>query len=119
MLSDWLADPELPYAPASVTVDGFVHCCSSTQALLAIVSRCHRHKPGPLVALGIDEEKLDSPVERVAPPPGSPLAQLPGTLLVRVRGPVNRSAVVTVRDIVRDHEGRARDLVARELPPTR
>lgn len=67
--------------------------------------------PGPRAA--IDRERLAAPVEWVTPAPGSPLAG-PGRLFPRIHGPVDRSAVVGLREIVRDGEGRALELVHRD-----
>lgn len=110
-LGDWLADPDLPYVPASLVRDGSVHCAPDEGAVLAAATRFHRAAAGPLVALLIDETKLDAGVKWVAPAVGSPLAQLPETLFPRVVGPVNRNAVVALMEIVRDDEGIAQELV--------
>ncbi|MBT2488037.1 DUF952 domain-containing protein [Streptomyces sp. ISL-96] len=112
-LGNWLADAHLPYAPASLAKDGSVHCSPSEEATLAAATRFHGGVTGPLVALLIDETRLDASVKWVAPAPGSPLAQAPGALFPRVLGPVNRDAVVGLMEIVRDEDGRARELVPR------
>ncbi|GAA2974607.1 DUF952 domain-containing protein [Streptomyces enissocaesilis] len=110
-LGDWLADPDLPYAPASLVRDGSVHCSPDKGAALAAATRFHRAAADPLVALLIDETRLDAEVKWVAPAAGSPLARVPGTLFPRVVGPVNRNAVVGLMEIVRDDEGSAQELV--------
>ncbi|MET9518024.1 DUF952 domain-containing protein [Streptomyces sp. NPDC002994] len=113
-LGDWLADAQLPYAPASLVKDGSVHCSPNEEAVLAVATRFHGGVAGPLVALLIDETRLDAPVKWVTPAPGSPLAQAPGALFPRVLGPVNRDAVVGLMEIVRDEDGRAQELVPRD-----
>lgn len=114
-LDDWLANPDLPYAPASLAKDGSVHCAPNEEAILAAATRFHSRAAGPLAALVIDERKLDAEVEWVAPAAGSPLAQVPEVLFPRVLGPVNRSAVVGLMEIVRDDVGSARELVPQDL----
>ncbi len=111
-LERWLADPERPYAPPTLHKDGSVHCSPSTEALLASVTRFLSGVEGPLVALLIDEARLDAPVSweepAAAAPSGAPAVPMP-----RIRGPVNRGAVVDVLEIARDDDGRARELLRR------
>ncbi|WP_330328534.1 hypothetical protein OHS33_01465 [Streptomyces sp. NBC_00536] len=61
----------------------------------------------------LDEDRLGARLDWVPPAPGSPLSGRPGTLLSRVRGPLDRAAVVGLLDIVRDGDGRATALVPR------
>jgi uncharacterized protein (DUF952 family) len=104
----WLAHPDDPYSAATLRTDGTMHCSVSEEALLAAMTRFPRKVEGPLLALVIDEEKLDAPVTFEAPADGLS-SQVP---TVRIRGPVNRGAVVAVMEIERDGEGRARRLVS-------
>lgn len=110
-LQNWLAEPHRPYSAATLRTDGTVHCSASEEALLAVVSRFLRQVDGPLLALLIDETRLDAPVSWEAAV-GAPSSAV---LVPRIRGPVNRSAVVALREIERDGDGRARRLVA---PPS-
>ncbi|MFC9293797.1 DUF952 domain-containing protein [Streptomyces sp. NPDC057011] len=111
-LAQWLARPDRPYEPASLARDGTVHCVPREEAVLAAAGRFHRGTAGTLLALVIDQSRLDAPVEWTAPAPGSPLDGT-GVLFPRIRGPVARAAVVAVREIVRDAQGRALELLPR------
>ncbi|MFJ5549190.1 DUF952 domain-containing protein [Streptomyces sp. NPDC093225] len=109
-LADWSADPDSPYAPASLEEEGFVHCSPDEPTTLAVVNAFYREAPRPLVALVIDEARLTSRVEAEAavpaPPPG-----VPGdTLFPHVFGPLDRAAVVRVLEVRWDAEGRATGL---------
>ncbi|KOV57410.1 DUF952 domain-containing protein [Streptomyces sp. MMG1121] len=112
-LDVWLADPDRPYAPPSLAKGGSVHCAVNEEAVLAAANRFHRQAAGPLVALLIDETRLDAPVEWVVAKPESPSPKKPGTPIPCVRGPINRRAVVGLMDVARDDEGRALALVPR------
>ncbi|MFD3522343.1 DUF952 domain-containing protein [Streptomyces sp. NPDC058653] len=116
-LENWSADPDRPYAPPSLATDGTVHCSPTEEAVLMAVARFHRETAG--VVLAIDETRVDVPVERVAPPAHSPLAARPGFRMARLRGPLNRDAVVQVMDIVRGQDGEDWALVARDGSATR
>lgn len=108
--ADWAAGPGHPYAPASLAEDGFVHCSPDDRVTLAVVNAFYRSAPRPLLVLDLDETRLTAPCvwEEAAPvpPPGVP----EGTRFPHVYGPVDRAAVVRVREIVWDAEGRAAGL---------
>jgi hypothetical protein len=56
---DWLAVPDQPYAPASPSKEGFIHCSPDEAVTLPSPTPLPRH-PGPVMALLIDEHKLDA-----------------------------------------------------------
>ncbi|TFI27234.1 DUF952 domain-containing protein [Streptomyces sp. 4R-3d] len=112
VLENWLADPDLPYAPPSLARDGSVHASPTREAVLKAVERFHQDTSG--LVLVIDETLVDVPVEWVAPPAHSPMAHEPGFRMARLRGPLNRDAVVQVMDIVRAEDGRDWGLIARD-----
>ncbi|MEV8403188.1 DUF952 domain-containing protein [Streptomyces niveus] len=112
VLENWLADPDLPYAPPSLARDGSVHASPTREAVLKAVERFHQDTSG--LVLVIDETRVDVPVEWVAPPANSPMAHEPGFRTARLRGPLNRDAVVQVMDIVRAEDGRDWGLIARD-----
>lgn len=111
-LDDWLAGPDLPYSPASLAKDGFVHCSPDESVTLAIASALYRDTPGPLMVLLIDEHQLDVVVRWEAASP----AQLPGVapdlLFPHVYGRINRDAVQGMMEIQRDADGSAVGLAA-------
>jgi uncharacterized protein (DUF952 family) len=106
-LDAWLAGPDLPYTPASLAQDGFVHCSPDEPVALAVASAFHRETPGPLMLLLIDEHKLDAVVQWEAASP----VPLPGVasdaLFPHIYGRLNRDAVEGMMEIQRDAEGHA------------
>ncbi|MBB5937454.1 DUF952 domain-containing protein [Streptomyces zagrosensis] len=106
-LDDWLAASDRPYAPRSLSDDGFVHCSPNEATTLAVATARFRYTIGPLMALLIDESKLDAMVRWEAadpePPPGVP----PSTQFPHVYGHINRTAVAGMMEIKRDEDGRA------------
>jgi uncharacterized protein (DUF952 family) len=111
-LDDWLASPNLPYSPASLAEDGFVHCSPDEAVTLAVASACYRHILGPLMMLLIDEHKLDAVVRWEAPSPALPPGVAAGTLFPHVYGRINRDAVQGIMEVQRDADGCAAGLVA-------
>ncbi|WP_077796271.1 DUF952 domain-containing protein [Streptomyces sp. JHA26] len=111
-LADWDADPGRPYAPASLAEDGFVHCSPDEETTLAVADAYYRTAPRPLLALGIDEERLTSPCVWEAAVPVPPPGVAEGTLFPHVFGPVDRDAVERVLEVRWDDEGRATGLAA-------
>ncbi|UUU33070.1 DUF952 domain-containing protein [Streptomyces sp. CA-210063] len=109
-LEAWYAEPDQPYAPASLAADGFVHCSPDEATTLAVVNAFYREAPRPLHALLLDETRLDARVEfeaaDPAPPPGVP----DDVLFPHVFGPINRDAVERIQEIEWDEEGRATGL---------
>jgi uncharacterized protein (DUF952 family) len=106
-LDDWLAAPDRPYAPASLSEEGFVHCSPDEAVTLAVASTFYRDTPGPLMVLLIDEHKLDVMVHWEAASPVPPSGVAPDTLFPHVYGHVNRDAVERMMEIQRDADGRA------------
>ncbi|MEV4439015.1 DUF952 domain-containing protein [Streptomyces sp. NPDC049577] len=109
-LDDWLATPDRPYAPASLDEEGFVHCSPDEATTLAVATAFYRDVPGPLMALLIDEHRLDVMVRWEAaagsPPPGVP----PETLFPHVYGRITRDAVRGMMEIERSADGTATGL---------
>ncbi|MET7379323.1 DUF952 domain-containing protein [Streptomyces sp. NPDC005526] len=106
-LAEWARSPDRPYAPASLTEDGFVHCSPDERTTLAVVNAFYRSAPRPLLALVLDEGRLAARLEweraAPAPPPG-----VPGeTEFPHVFGPLNRDAVTRLLEVRFDDEDRA------------
>ncbi|MET9437689.1 DUF952 domain-containing protein [Streptomyces sp. NPDC006551] len=99
----WSADPGLPYAPASLAAEGFVHCSADETAALAVADARYREVPGPLLVLVIDETRLTAEVR---------WEESKGTLFPHVYGPIERGSVVDVLEVRRDPDGRARELAS-------
>jgi len=104
---DWKAEPDRPYAPASLAEHGFVHCAPDEQTTLAVVNAFYRTAPRPLLALFLDERRLIPDVEWEAAVPAPPPGVAEGTLFPHVYGPINRDAVERIGEIQWDGQGRA------------
>jgi uncharacterized protein (DUF952 family) len=105
-LDDWLAVPDRPYAPASLSEEGFVHCSPDEAVTLGVASAFYPGTPGPLMVLLIDEHKLDVPVRWEVASPVPPPGVAPGTLFPHVYGRINRDAVEGLMEVQRDVDGR-------------
>ncbi|GAA3796099.1 DUF952 domain-containing protein [Streptomyces phyllanthi] len=112
-LAEWDADPDRPYAPASLAEDGFVHCSADERTTLAVVNAFYRSAPRPLLALLLDEERLTARLEWEAPVPVPPPGVAEGTSFPHVFGPLDRDAVERVLEVRWDEEGRATGLEER------
>ncbi|MFI2639941.1 DUF952 domain-containing protein [Streptomyces sp. NPDC018610] len=115
--AEWQAGPDRPYAPASLAEDGFVHCSPDEATTLAVVDAFYRNAPRPLLALVIDETLLAARLEWEAPEPAPPPGVPAGTAFPHVFGPLDRAAVVRIREVCFDEEGRPTGL--RDSPPGR
>jgi uncharacterized protein (DUF952 family) len=91
------------YEPASLAIEGFVHCTGDDELMLRVANAFYTSEPGSMVVLSIDASLLSSEVKWEAPVHGDPLAieRFP-----HVYGPLEMSAVVGVRRLVRDAAGR-------------
>ncbi|MFF8590346.1 DUF952 domain-containing protein [Streptomyces sp. NPDC015220] len=115
--AEWNADPDRPYAPASLAEEGFVHCSPDEATTLAVVNAFYRTAPRPLLALVIDEDRLAARLEWEEPVPAPPPGVPADTAFPHVFGPIGRDAVTRVREVRFDEEGRATGL--RDSPPGR
>ncbi len=102
-----LAVADRPYAPASLSEEGFIHCSPDEAVTLAVADAFYRDSPGPLMALLIDERKLDVIVRWEAASPEPPPGVAPGTVFPHVYGPINSDAVDGMMEVQRDADGRA------------
>lgn len=109
---EWNAEPDRPYAPASLAEDGFVHCSPDVETTLAVVNAFYRTASRPLLALVLDEERLTARCAWEAADPAPPPGVLAGTLFPHVFGPLDRDAVVRVLEVRWDADGRATGLTA-------
>ncbi|RDD89328.1 DUF952 domain-containing protein [Streptomyces parvulus] len=109
-LTEWDADPDRPYAPASLAAEGFVHCSPDEATTLAVVNAFYREAPRPLLAVLLDEDRLTAPCVWEAPAPSPPPGVAAGTLFPHVFGPLDRGAVHRVSEVHWDPSGRATGL---------
>ncbi|MEV0636165.1 DUF952 domain-containing protein [Streptomyces sp. NPDC050619] len=106
-LAAWNAEPDRPYAPASLAEEGFVHCSPDEETTLAVVNAFYPSAPRPLLALLLDEGRLGARVEREKAVPVPPPGVAESALFPHVFGPIDRDAVERVLQVRWDAEGRA------------
>ncbi len=93
----WLArDPGDAYGPDGWEREGFIHCTDGDREMVAVANRFYAADPRPFVALTVDLERTGSSwrfddAERRYP---------------HVYGPIDPGAVVEVRRMLRDEQGR-------------
>lgn len=99
--------------PASYDTEGYVHCTTEQDTLLAVANDLYRDAQGPYVALEIDTALLSSPVVYEEPSPAPPADVASGVRFPHVYGPIERSAVVGLRHARRALDGRFVDFEVR------
>jgi uncharacterized protein (DUF952 family) len=102
----WRAwQPGSSYRPPSLQTEGFVHCTAGDDLMLQVANRFYR-SDDDLVVVALESADLGSEVrwEPPAHPDGS--AHGDGPLFPHVYGPLEREAVVGVRRVVSDGDGR-------------
>jgi uncharacterized protein (DUF952 family) len=88
----WNSTAKSPYSAKSLVVEGFIHCSFSNQ-LARSANRYFADEP-ELFALEIDADRLSSPF--VCEDGGK------GELFPHVYGPIDRGAIVAIRQLTRD-----------------
>lgn len=88
-----------PYLPAEYADDGFIHCTKGDELMLQVANRFYHNGPGEFRLLVIDPEKLTSPLKWEQP------ADDLAPLFPHIYGPINRTAIVGERELVRDTSG--------------
>lgn len=96
----WTAEPDRPYAPASLEAEGFVHCSPDVATTLAVATAFYSDAQRPLLVLHLDESRLQAPVVREAAVPVPPPGVADDVLFPHVRGPLDRDAVVRVQQVL-------------------
>ena len=99
------------YLPAAYAADGFIHCTHDRAVLLEVARRYYQHVPGDFLVLDIDPDRLLAEL-RFEPgvPPASAGSPLAGVHFPHIYGPLNREAIVAVRQAKRDPDGRFLDV---------
>jgi uncharacterized protein (DUF952 family) len=90
---DWEKDPDQDYRPASLAVEGFIHCSHAHQ--VAWAANTFYPAVPDLLVLHIDPARLRSPLRDE---PGGPGTEL----FPHIHGPLQRSAVVAVVPLPRE-----------------
>ena len=93
----WAAsDPSIPYAAASLADEGFIHCTDGDDELLATANRHYRDYDRDFFVLTVDLDAAGSPWR----------IDDPGRIYPHVFGPIARTAILDVRRLERDADGR-------------
>jgi uncharacterized protein len=93
----------LPVASVPVSDGPFLHACPDLDTLLAVANALYADTDAPMMALGIDPDRVNVRFEPAdpAPPPGVPAS----TLFPHIYGPIGTDAVVATRYARRDPSG--------------
>ncbi len=106
----WLASDEAAaFAPASLADEGFIHTTDGESELIATANRHYAADPRPLLALTVDLDATGSPW-RIDDDQG---------IYPHIFGPIDRSAILDRRPLIRDRGGRFTgldDSMASETP---
>ena len=89
------ADPAEPLIAPSLVVEGFIHCTTGAEEMVATANRHYRDDPRDFVVLTLDLASVGSPW-RVDDPTG---------IYPHVFGPIDRSAILAVRPMPRATDG--------------
>ena len=90
------SDTADPYVSNDFDTEGFIHCTDSADALPSVLTTYYKDEPGAWVVLTIDKDRVSSPMRY----------EDPDNVFPHIYGPLNRDAIVDVRDIPRSDGGR-------------
>lgn len=89
------ADPGVPLSAPSLAEEGFIHCTTGHDEMVATANRHYRSDPREFVVLTLDLATLGSPV-RTEDERG---------IYPHVYGPIERAAILDVRPMPRSADG--------------
>ncbi|HET7030139.1 MAG TPA: DUF952 domain-containing protein [Candidatus Limnocylindrales bacterium] len=92
------ADPAAPLTAPSFADEGFIHCTTGPDEMVATANRHYRDDPRAFVVLTVELERVGSPV-RIEDARG---------IYPHVFGPIDRAAIVTVQAMPRTPDGEFR-----------
>ena len=90
------ADADAPYEAASLATEGFIHCTDGLEEMGVTFDRYYLADPRPFLIVTVDLAALGVPWRY----------DVPGSPYPHIYGPVARAAIVAVRRIERDADGR-------------
>jgi uncharacterized protein (DUF952 family) len=95
--ADWWAtsDPTAPLRAPSLEDEGFIHCTTGADELVATANRHYRDDPRPFVVLTLDLDLVSAPWR----------LEDPGRIYPHVFGPIDRAAIIDARPMPRDADG--------------
>ena len=96
-LERWQQTPaEGPYTAPSLEAEGFIHCTTGADEMVATAERFYRDVEGPFVVLTVELDAIGVPWRYDTPAERFP----------HIYGPIPRSAIRRVVPIPRDEDGR-------------
>lgn len=88
-------DASEPYVPAPFAREGFIHTTEGREAVSITLTKYYKASAEPWVVLYIDQNLVTSPIRY----------DDPAQVFPHIYGPLNRDAIVAVRDIARAADG--------------
>jgi uncharacterized protein (DUF952 family) len=88
-------DTAQPYIPPEFHKDGFIHTTEGREALATTLTTFYKAHPEPWLVLYIDKDRVAPPI-RYDDPAG---------VFAHIYGPLNRDAIVAVKEIARAADG--------------
>ena len=89
------ADPDAPLRAPSLEDEGFIHCTTGSDELVATANRHYRGDPRAFVVLTVDLDRVTAPWR----------VDDAGGIYPHVFGPIDRAAILDVRSIQRAADG--------------
>lgn len=89
------SDAAEPYVSNGFADEGFIHCTDSSEGLPDVLTTYYKDTPGDWVVLTIEKDRISSEIRY----------DDPDNVFPHIYGPLNRNAIVGVRDIARSDDG--------------
>ena len=89
------ADPSAPLGAPSLGTEGFIHCTTGAEEMVATANRHYRDDAREFVVLTLDLDRLTSPWR----------VEDPGRIYPHIFGPIDRAAIVAVVGAPRSADG--------------
>lgn len=87
------------YIPTEYDTDGFIHCTVGDELMLQVANTFYRESSGDFVLLVIDPSRVTASVK------WEQSEDALATVFPHIYGPINRDAIVDVRQVLRDADG--------------
>lgn len=98
----WLTWPEdRDYLPAEFEREGFIHCTKGDELMIKVANQYQRQTPGDFVLIVIDPDRLNANTSAIKWEKSSVFPEL----FPHIYGPINRTAIVSVKKVFRDENG--------------
>lgn len=93
----WVAQRDAQtFVPEAFGREGFIHCTDGEERVIEVGNRYYTGDPRPYCLLSLQRDRLTAPV----------MYEDPDRVYPHIYGPLNLDAVVGVRAVVRDVDGR-------------